>query len=83
MKIDYNEANQSISHNLSNMAKSLQDKIELEFKAQMSASRDELMFMQKEMTDKFRADLKRASEWAEDLQRLQDQFKGTAFQIHI
>ena len=30
--------------------------------------------MQKEMTDKFRNDLKRASEWADDLHKLEDKF---------
>lgn len=48
----------SISHNLAMMAQSLQDKIELEFKAQMHASKEELLFMQKEMTDKFRVEMK-------------------------
>lgn len=55
-------AHHSISHNLANMAKNLQDKIELEFKAQMSAAKEELIYMQKEMGDKFKADLKRATE---------------------
>ena len=70
---DFNH--QSISHSLANMAKSLQDKIELEFKAQMTASKEELLFMQKEMTDKFRTDLKRASECADNLQKLEERFK--------
>lgn len=56
------------------MAQNLQDKIELEFKSQMHASKEELLFMQKEMTDKFRNDLKRASECADNLQNLDSKF---------
>jgi hypothetical protein len=44
------------------MAQNLQDKIELEFKAQMSAAREEMMFMQKQIVDNVKKDLKRAIE---------------------
>ena len=47
---------------LENQAQSLQDRIELEFKGQMQASKEELLFLQKEMTDKIKGDLKKASE---------------------
>ena len=43
----------AVSHNLSAVAQNLQDKIELEFKAQMAAAKEELMFVQKEITDKY------------------------------
>lgn len=38
--------------NLSLLVQNFQDKIELEFKAQMSIAKDELMFMQIQITDK-------------------------------
>lgn len=61
---------------LANMAQNLQDKIELEFKGQMVASKEELMFLQKEMTDKIKTDLKRASECADNLQDLDHRYTG-------
>lgn len=74
IKIAQGDFHQSVSHNLAIMAQNLQDKIELEFKSQMHASKEELLFMQKEMTDKFRNDLKRASECADNLQSLDSKF---------
>ena len=41
-----------VSFNLSAVAQNLQDKTELKFKAQMAAAKEELMFVQKEITDK-------------------------------
>lgn len=61
---------------LANQAQVLQDKIELEFKGQMAASREEMMFLQKEMTDNIKHDLKKATECADDLQSLQEAFLG-------
>lgn len=73
----------NISVKLENQANGLQDRIELEFKAQMDASREELLFLQKEMTDKIKIDLKRASEWADDLQDFKEKFNGLAIVLNI
>ncbi|CAI2382127.1 unnamed protein product [Moneuplotes crassus] len=64
----------SISIKLANQAQILQDKIELEFKGQMAASKEEMLFLQKEMTDNIKQDLKKASECADDLETLQKKF---------
>jgi hypothetical protein len=45
LSIDGNEQyNQNLTAKLSNMAQGLQDRLELEFKGQMIASKEELMF---------------------------------------
>ena len=51
---DHNQTQNTISHNLHTMAQQLQDKIELEFKSQMNSAKEDLKYMQKEMTDKFK-----------------------------
>ena len=57
--IDHAEyTHQNISVKLANLAQSLQDKIELEFKGQMVASKEELVYLQKEMIDKIKLDMK-------------------------
>lgn len=44
-------------NSLTAMTHNLQDKIELEFKAQMSLAKEELLYIQKEITDKYAFDL--------------------------
>ena len=62
LPIDNELNHHNVSVKLENQAQSLQDRIELEFKGQMQASKEELLFLQKEMTDKIKGDLKKASE---------------------
>jgi len=67
----------SIQHSLKTMAQSLQDKIELEFKAQMLAAKEEMLYIQKQLTDNVKKDLKKASEVSDNLQKLETKFTGS------